>query len=126
MKDFDKWNEIIKIVENRENKNFHEREIWWCRLGNNVGHEQDGKGSEYSRPVLVVKKFNNTSCLIAPLTTQEKKNKYHVEAVSEDGVARFVIVSQIKFADSKRFDNKIGYINEESFTKIKKAIKNII
>jgi len=28
-------------------------------LGKNIGYEQDGNGSGFSRPVLVVKKFNN-------------------------------------------------------------------
>ena len=31
---------------------FQEREIWWCSVGVNVGHEMDGKNQFYNRPVL--------------------------------------------------------------------------
>jgi hypothetical protein len=33
---------------------YHKREIWWCSLGVNVGFEQDGTGTNYDRPVLVI------------------------------------------------------------------------
>lgn len=126
MKNFDEWNEIIKQVENKQNVNFHEREIWWCRLGLNVGHEQDGKGNEYVRPVLVVRKFNRSACLAVPLTTKQKNIKYYAEVSSADGLSRFAIISQVRFVDSRRFKYKIGYANEQSFAEIKRAIKNII
>lgn len=43
-KDFDKWNEIKKIVHSKpDNFGMHKREIWWMSLGLNVGVEVDGK-----------------------------------------------------------------------------------
>lgn len=47
---------------------FHERDIWWYRLGVNIGFEQDGKGSDSSRPVLIIKKFTRHVAWIIPLT----------------------------------------------------------
>ncbi|MFH1170496.1 MAG: hypothetical protein V1704_02965 [Candidatus Vogelbacteria bacterium] len=42
-KDFDQWNERKKGLHNRDRVPFyHEREIWWCALGVNIGSEQDG------------------------------------------------------------------------------------
>ena len=39
-KDFDKWNNQKKVIHNRgENKFYHPRDIWWCRLGLNVGYK---------------------------------------------------------------------------------------
>ena len=32
---------------------FQEREIWWCSVGVNIGHEMDGKNQFYNRPVLM-------------------------------------------------------------------------
>ena len=53
-KDFDKWNENKKSVNNSsKNKLYRSREIWWCTLGVNIGFEQDGTGDNYERPVLV-------------------------------------------------------------------------
>ncbi|PID34747.1 MAG: hypothetical protein CR971_01625 [candidate division SR1 bacterium] len=37
------------------------REIWYVSLGNNIGYEEDGKGNDYKRPVLVLKKLGITS-----------------------------------------------------------------
>src|SRR5680860_1545617 len=56
---FDKWNIQKKIVDLISNKKtFHEREIWFIKIGENVGFEQNGKGEEFLRPVIVYKKFS--------------------------------------------------------------------
>ena len=40
LKNFDEWNGQKKKVHNRDEQIiFHEREIWWCSLGVNVGVE---------------------------------------------------------------------------------------
>ena len=64
-KDFDKWNKRKKEIHNRKDipEFYHQREIWWCVMGTNVGVEADGKGNDYGRPVLVLKGFNKESFL---------------------------------------------------------------
>ena len=32
---------------------FRDGEIWWARLGVNIGYEMDGKNSNFARPVTV-------------------------------------------------------------------------
>ena len=61
MKDFNGWNIEKQNIEStkKDTLPFHEREIWWCSIGINLGDEQDGKNELYERPVLVIKKFNN-------------------------------------------------------------------
>lgn len=45
---FNKWNDVKKIVNKKENKvGFKEREIFWLRLGQNIGNEEFGKGNEF-------------------------------------------------------------------------------
>ena len=40
-KDFDGWNETKKQIHGRHDAPFyHERELWWCTLGVNVGFER--------------------------------------------------------------------------------------
>jgi len=59
VKDYKKWHTKKSLIETRNDRlYFHEREIWWCSLGHNVGFEQDGKGVDFARPILVFKKFN--------------------------------------------------------------------
>jgi hypothetical protein len=44
-KDFDGWNETKKRTDSRRGAPFyHEREVWWCTLGVNVGSEENGSG----------------------------------------------------------------------------------
>ena len=59
--DFDKWNNKKKQLHVRTNApTFKEREVWWCSLGANIGTEQNGKGQNFTRPVLVLRKFSTS------------------------------------------------------------------
>ena len=59
-KDFQKWHSKKSQIDDIENRPFfHEREIWFCYLGTNVGFEQDGSDKDFLRPIVVIKKFNN-------------------------------------------------------------------
>jgi len=50
------WSLKKEKLHNRDKKiYFHEREIWWCSLGLNIGYEEDGKNDNYTRPILVLK-----------------------------------------------------------------------
>ncbi|MFA7308472.1 MAG: hypothetical protein WC045_00185 [Patescibacteria group bacterium] len=67
--EFSKWNNLkIPIAERKKFPQFSEREIWWCSIGKNVGHECDGKNELFERPVLVLKKFNRDTFLGMPIT----------------------------------------------------------
>ena len=58
-KDFTRWNNIkTSINDIHQVPFFHEREIWFSFLGANVGFEQDGQGSDFQRPVIIIRKFN--------------------------------------------------------------------
>jgi hypothetical protein len=45
-KDFDGWNEKKKDTNEKIGPFCHERELWWCTLGVNIGFEQDGSDIE--------------------------------------------------------------------------------
>jgi len=72
-KDFDRWNTQKKTMGIASHGvMFHEREIWWCSIGVNVGSEQHSQTSDFSRPVLVVRKFTADIFWGIPLTTRIK------------------------------------------------------
>ena len=126
-KDFDGWNENKKQIHDKsENKIYHAREIWWCSLGTNIGFEQDGTGLDGQRPVLILKGFSKQVCLIVPLTTSTKKNPYHVSLGQVAGQESFAIISQVRLVDTKRFANKIGFLNQELFENTRKAVKDLL
>lgn len=124
-KDFDKWNISKKQIHlESENKLYHQREVWWCTLGLNIGYEQDGTGDSESRPVLILKGFSKQVCVVLPLTTSNKKNPYHLSIGNIDGKEAWVITSQIRLIDTKRLINKICVLNKELFESIRKTTKD--
>ena len=126
-KDFDEWNNKKTEIDHANNRAFyHEREVWWCSTGLNVGFEQDGKGENFSRPVLIVKGFNKNVFLSVPLTIKAKEGKYYYSIDLEDGIPRKIILSQIRLLDSKRLQEKIVTIHADQFSEIKKAIIQLL
>ena len=127
MKDFNNWNiQKQKIDALAEILLYREREIWWCRMGANIGYEQDGKNEEFMRPILILKGLGKRTLLIAPLTSSAHIHKYRVALGEVDGKSASVIVSQIKVIDVRRLVNKIGHINKPLFQLIQKIIKGLL
>lgn len=126
MKDFVSWHKKKENID-CDNKHifFHEREVWWCSLGVNVGYEQDGKGEDFARPVLIFKKFNKEIFWGIPITMANKSSKFYSPINLKDGKKRSAIISQIRLLDSKRFLDKIGFISEENYAEIQKAVINL-
>lgn len=125
-KDFQKWHLEKTLLNNQPSRLFfHEREVWWCSLGLNVGFEQDGKGRSFTRPVLVLKKFNKEVFWALPLTTKVKEGKFYRPIFLGDRVFRCAILSQIRLMDAKRLIDKIGTINRGNYDLIKKATINL-
>ena len=125
-KDFDKWNNVKKGINDREPNFYHEREVRWCTLGLNVGFEQDGTNKNFRRPVLILKGFSRSVCLVVPLTTSKKKNKYHMYLDTIEGKESFAIISQIRLVDTKRIHNRIAVVDEKKFDEIRKAVRDLI
>ncbi|MEN9621996.1 MAG: hypothetical protein RLZZ67_430 [Candidatus Parcubacteria bacterium] len=128
-KDFKTWGEQKESIDcqvGESNLYFKEGDIWWSRLGANIGYEQDGKGGLFSRPIIVLKKFNQYIFWAIPLSTKHKSNPYYVECISQEGEKRTAIISQIRLMSVKRLINKIGFTEEFSFKVIRKAVKDLL
>lgn len=128
-KDFKKWMRLkLGIHNDKIRPFFHEREIWFSSLGENVGFEQDGNGKNFMRPVVILKKFNNEVIWALPLTRTDKTGKYYFRISPVDGVdkadgrASVVILSQVRLVDAKRLQYKIGDVKEGEFVKLKEAL----
>ncbi|MDD2657717.1 MAG: type II toxin-antitoxin system PemK/MazF family toxin [Candidatus Pacebacteria bacterium] len=131
-KDFDGWNEGKKRIDRTlVGPGFREREIWYCRMGLNVGFEQDGKGDDFLRPVLIVRKFNNRIFWAIPLTSAQKHISEHARAYyfafsflgSTPSVA---ILSQLRLLDSKRLSHLIGRMAQDDFISLKEQLRGLI
>ncbi len=127
-KNFNEWNVQKKKIENRDIDNpkvmFCEKAIWWCSVGVNIGHEQDGKGEKFERPVLILRKFNRYVFLGIPLTTKQKNLKlpFYIKLKGAK-VESIAILSQIRLFSSKRLLREIEIINSKLFKQIKSQLK---
>lgn len=123
-KDFDRWNILKQTLDKRDPLLFEEGDIRWCHLGVNIGHEQDGGGETFARPVLVYKKINNTTCIIIPLSTRKPRP----DEVSLQMNKRWAVflIHQIRLIDSKRLNVKIGKLDNETYLKIQKVVHRIL
>ena len=127
IKDFDNWNGYKKNLDGNKHETFcNEREIWWCSLGVNIGFEQDGTGSNYDRPFLVMKNFNKTVFWGVALTGKKKEGKYYFSVGEIAGTEASIILSQIRLLDTKRLVKKICMIPEGQFLDIKKALQGVL
>lgn len=131
IKDFEGWNTLKQGIE-KDSKipTFTDREIWWCSIGINVGHEIDGKNSFYNRPVLVVRKFSPRLFWGVPLTTQMKDNPYYfpIDFKGKDEVAqaRCVMLSHLRLYDSKRLHDMMGKLSPRQFRAVRAALKALL
>ncbi|MEK7213726.1 MAG: type II toxin-antitoxin system PemK/MazF family toxin [Patescibacteria group bacterium] len=125
---FKKWHKIKDSLINSSSKVFfHEREIWWCSIGRNIGFEQNGKGDEFTRPVIIIKRLSLDTCLIIPLTTSNKrKNIFSLGILTGEIGESFAMVEQIRLIDAKRLGKKITVLDKERFDKLISFIKGII
>jgi len=83
-KDFDRWNEIKKrLARDAPLPPAFPRdgEVWMCSLGKHLGREQDGGSQDFSRPVLIVKKFNNEIFWVVPLSTKQKPLNFYFNSL---------------------------------------------
>jgi mRNA-degrading endonuclease toxin of MazEF toxin-antitoxin module len=124
--DFDDWNVIKQEIEFSDRLlNFSEGEVRWMSIGLNVGHEIDGKGYGYYRPVLILKKYNKTTFLCVPLSTSLKPDRYKISIGKIKGKESIVNVSQIRCADSKRLANRICNLNPDIFRFVKRKTSQL-
>jgi mRNA interferase MazF len=122
-RDFDEWNKKKKILHVRDKEVlFHEREVWWCSLGVNVGYEQDGTNDLFERPVLVVKKFNRDVLWVLPLTGTDKKSPYYVPVTIGDKNS-VVILSQLRLISAKRLQRYMHKLPKGQFKHIVEIVQ---
>lgn len=125
MKEFDKWNKVKKKIEKKLRPQIRQGKLYWCNLGINVGVEQDGKGDNFQRLVIVIKKFSKQFVLIAPLTSQiHTGNWYHTMKIL--GKDSQVILNQIRPIDTKRLLEEVGEISENKINEIIKKYFTLI
>lgn len=110
------------LKKNNKNIFFREKEVWWAALGKNIGYEIDGKNNQFSRPVLILRKYSSDMCFVLPLTTQIKEKTIAYQFIIElDKTKSAVVLSQGRTISSHRLISKKGIVSVETFIEIRSA-----
>ena len=122
---YDVWNEKKKLINETKIKKqyFEERDIVFMSMGKNIGFEQDGKGEEFLRPVLVYKKFNHEQFIGFAMTSKHKSQEKFYYKLKDKS---YVILSQIKTFSSKRIKYNHSKISKDNLKKIHEKFNRLV
>lgn len=124
---FNFWNnKKINIVKSFYVKEFNEWEIWFLSMGKNIWFEEDWKWENFSRPVLIIKKFNKYVFYWIPLTSVSKDDKFHFWFDGKTGKRSYAILSQMRLFDAKRLEDHIWDISFSDMKQLKNKLKKLI
>ena len=132
MNNFDEWNEVKKITQiNKMKFSIKPREIFWAKIGQNIGHEEYGKGKDFLRPVIVIRQLTSDLFIGVPTTTSAKENNDYFHNINytnkiNEKISSSAMILQMKVFSKKRLLNKIGMVNKQEFEVITNKLKSLI
>lgn len=118
------WNKIkVKLCTTATKPPaFHEGEVWWTHVGENVGSELNGKGSDFLRPVLVFKKFNKNFFFGIPLTSKTKTGLFYISFRFNNKTSTASLSNAREFSSLRLKENGLlGEISQIDFMRIRTA-----
>lgn len=121
MESFDAWNNLKKKIDSNENdyRKFPKKgEVWISSIGKNIGFEQNGVGTDFLRPVLIVSRFNNQIFWCVPLSTKQKSLDFYFNFTDPHNKNVSAILAQMRLMSVKRLIRKLYEIDAEKLEKI--------
>jgi len=99
-------------------------EIFLVNLDPTIGHEM-----QKVRPCVIISpdEMNKRieTVIIAPMTTKSHKYPTRIEIIFQNKTG-WIVLDQIRTVDKKRLIQKIGELNEQTSTKIKNVIMEML
>lgn len=126
--DFDRWNKRKKKIEQLSGSPsmfIKEGEVWMTTLGKNVGHEQNGENSGFTRPVLIIKKFNRHMFWAIPLSTKQKSFDFYFN-FQFNGQPASAILAQLKLLSVKRLRRKMYVMPPDILVHIRVVLRSLV
>ena len=126
IKRFLEWIKLKEKLHGKEHKPplFKEGEIWWSYFGENIGTEMNGKGDAFTRPVIILKKYDRFSFLAIPLTTQGKEGTWYF-TFTHSNKKQTAVLSQSRIINYKRLKERVGKVDSVDYENIKKAFPDL-
>ena len=114
-KKFDDWN-VLKKSTNFELKRVRvsRGQIWWAKVGQNIGVEIYGKHEDFLRPVLIIRPIEGgKNAIVLPLTSKTHKGSWYV-GFKYRNMNETAIIAQIKSMDTSRLVDRIGEVSDRT------------
>jgi len=130
-KTFDNWNQVKKNTnQNKRKLGIKPREIFWAKIGQNIGSEEYGKDKNFARPVIIIRQLTTDLFIGIPLTSTLKNDSYfhkfkYINRQNGE-VENSAMILQFRVFSIKRLMNKAGIVNKSDFQIIIKKCKEII
>ena len=122
---FDQWIQVKKKLHfGGRTPRIRQGEVWWCSFGENVGIEINGKGSRFTRPVLIMTKLSHLGFMGIPLTTQPKSGSWYVPFVLKDAT-EYAAICQAKVLSVSRLHRKMCEVPENDLATVKEAFHKL-
>jgi len=130
MDKFNQWNEVKKKTEDNKRKlGIKPRDIFWAKIGQNIGSEEYGKNDNFARPVIIVRKLTHDLFIGIPLTSTIKDNDYFHSfeyTNKSNGLTKnSAMILQVRTFSIKRLMNKTGVISKENFEVVIEKLKGL-
>jgi mRNA interferase MazF len=127
-KDFDGWNFHKKAIDLMIiNSQYHERQIWWCALGLNVGSEDDGKNEYFERPVLLFRSFGVDTSWVIPLSSRQDSRQSRLNyRVDVQGISKTARLHQLRLVSNKRLIRFVELVSYQDFQNIRNMLRDLI
>ena len=121
-KQFDAWIRVKKKLDEHDYNPplVTEGDMWWCSVGENVGVEVGGKNKNFTRPVIVLKKFGRLGFFGIPTTTKKRTGTWYTPFVHQ-GIDETAMLSQARIFSYKRLDKRMGTLDGKDFKNVKEA-----
>lgn len=102
----------------------NEGEIWWAAVGKNVGIEINGKSENFSRPVIIYKKFSRLGFLAIPLTSRPHNSNWYVPFIFQN-MESYAALAQIRIMSVHRLYGRMGKMTASDFKSVKEGFKKL-
>lgn len=125
-KDFRGWIRIKEIIHYKKSlRTIREGEIWWCRIGENVGSEICGKGNDFLRPVLIINKLSKYNFIGVPLTSQTHRGSWYVSFIFRDK-REYAVVAQVENISVYRLHHRMGQVWKDDLEKVVNGLVRLL
>ena len=125
-KDFKGWMAVKeKTHYNKSQRSFKTGDIWWCKIGENVGSEICGKGENFMRPVLIIKKLSKENFIGIPLTSKHHTGTWY-KSFAFKGFTEYAAVAQVENISAYRLMYKMGSATDSDLNNVVNALISLI